>query len=524
MATSSDGLFADMNFLGVIGYVLEQTRFIFLVPILNVLVNLCQVISLLLFIDASYMAIVVAIVKLRGRTPEKVLRWESFKTDDVELAPSSNHPMVLIQIPIYNEKEVCQLSIGAVCKLSWPLDRMIVQVLDDSTDPHSKELVRLECKKWASEGINIKSEVRDSRNGYKAGALTAGMKHSYVEGCEFVVIFDADFQPESDFLERTVPFLAHNSEIALVQAGWKYVNADECCMTRIQEMSLNYHFAVEQKSGSSMHGFFGFNGTAGVWRISALNEAGGWQDRTIVEDMDLAVRAYLNGWKFVFVDNIKVSNELPSSFRAYRYQQHRWSCGPANLFKKMAMEIIKKENVSLWKKAYLIYNFFFVRKIVVHIFTFVFYCLILPATVIFPEIEVPKWTTIYIPATITILNAIATPKSFYLILYWILFENVMAMHRSKGTLIGLLETSRVKEWVVTQKLGEYNTLRENLITNHYSFPERLRWREIMVGMYLFICGYYDFVFGKTYLYVYLFLQSTAFFIVGVGYIGMSVPS
>ena len=106
MTTSSDGLFADMNFLGVIGYVLEQTRFIFLVPILNVLVNLCQVISLLLFIDASYMAIVVAIVKLRGRTPEKVLRWESFKTDDVELAPSSNHPMVLIQIPIYNEKEV----------------------------------------------------------------------------------------------------------------------------------------------------------------------------------------------------------------------------------------------------------------------------------------------------------------------------------------------------------------------------------------------------------------------------------
>nr|VDD57524.1 unnamed protein product [Brassica oleracea] len=523
MATSSDGLFADMNFLGVIGYVLEQTRFIFLVPILNVLVNLCQVISLLLFIDASYMAIVVAIVKLRGRTPEKVLRWESFKTDDVELAPSSNHPMVLIQIPIYNEREVCQLSIGAVCKLSWPLDRMIVQVLDDSTDPHSKELVRLECKKWASEGINIKSEVRDSRNGYKAGALTAGMRHSYVEGCEFVVIFDADFQPEPDFLERTVPFLAHNSEIALVQAGWKYVNADKCCMTRIQEMSLNYHFAVEQKSGSSIHGFFGFNGTAGVWRISALNEAGGWQDRTIVEDMDLAVRAYLNGWKFVFVDNIKVSNELPSSFRAYRYQQHRWSCGPANLFKKMAMEIIQKENVSLWKKAYLIYNFFFVRKIVVHIFTFVFYCLILPATVVFPEIEVPKWTTIYIPATITILNAIATPKSFYLILYWILFENVMAMHRSKGTLIGLLETSRVKEWVVTQKLGEYNTLRENLLT-HYSFPERLRWREIMVGMYLFICGYYDFVFGKTYLYVYLFLQSTAFFIVGVGYIGMSVPS
>lgn len=109
MALSSDGLFDDMNVLGVIGYVLEQTRFIFLVPILKRLVNLCQVISLLLFIDAAYMAIVVAIVKLLGRTPKKVLKWESFKSDDVELAPSSNHPMVLIQIPIYNEKEVTDL-------------------------------------------------------------------------------------------------------------------------------------------------------------------------------------------------------------------------------------------------------------------------------------------------------------------------------------------------------------------------------------------------------------------------------
>lgn len=49
-------------------------------------------------------------------------------------------------------------------------------------------------------------------------------------------------------------------------------------------------------------------GTAGVWRIKALNEAEGWKDRTIVEDMDLAVRAYLRGSKFVYVDDVKVLN------------------------------------------------------------------------------------------------------------------------------------------------------------------------------------------------------------------------
>lgn len=114
---------------------------------------------------------------------------------------------------------------------------------------------------------------------------------------------------------------------------WFYaVNANECIMTRIQEMSLNYHFKMEQQSGSSTMAFFGFNGefcfcscgrrrvtsdshdllisfalgTAGVWRIQAINEAEGWKERTTVEDMDLAVRASLQGWKFVYLGDLKV--------------------------------------------------------------------------------------------------------------------------------------------------------------------------------------------------------------------------
>lgn len=167
------------------------------------------------------------------------------------------------------------------------------------------------------------------------------MKHGYVKDCDLVAIFDADFQPEPDFLWRSVPFLVHNPEIALFQARWVFMNANECLMTRMQEMSLDYHFKVEQEVGSSIYAFFGFNGTAGVWRISALNEAGGWKDRTTVEDMDLAVRASPKGWKFVYLGDLKVKNELPSTFKAFRYQQHRWSCKPANLFRKMVMEIIR---------------------------------------------------------------------------------------------------------------------------------------------------------------------------------------
>ncbi|KAI5648481.1 hypothetical protein M9H77_34486 [Catharanthus roseus] len=509
---------------GQIGMLWQQVRTPLIVPLLKVMVIVCLGMSLMLFVERVYMGIVIVLIKLFGWKPENKYKWEPMK-EDLELG-NFNYPMVLVQIPMYNEKEVYQLSIGAACGLSWPADRIIVQVLDDSTDPAIKALVEQECRRWASKGINIKYEIRENRNGYKAGALKEGMKHSYVKLCDYVAIFDADFQPQPDFLCRTIPFLLHNSDIALVQTRWKFVNSDECMMTRMQEMSLDYHFIVEQEVGSNTCAFFGFNGTAGVWRISALNEAGGWKDRTTVEDMDLAVRASLKGWKFVYVGHVKVKNELPSTFKAYRYQQHRWSCGPANLFRKMAMEIVRNKKVSLWKKFYLLYSFFFVRKIVAHLVTFIFYCLVLPATVLVPEVQVPKWGVVYIPSIITLLNAVGTPRSFHLLIFWILFENVMSLHRTKATFIGLFEAGRVNEWIVTEKLGEIKAKLGSKVSKkpRFRIGERLHILELFVGLYLLFCGWYDMVYGRTRFFIFLFLQSIAFFIAAFGYIGTFVPA
>ncbi|GFZ10764.1 nucleotide-diphospho-sugar transferases superfamily protein [Actinidia rufa] len=466
-----------------------------IVPLLRLTILLCLAMSLMLFIERVYMGVVITLVKFFGRKPEKRYKWESIK-DDLELGNSA-YPMVY------------QLSIGAACGLSWPSDRIIIQVLDDSTDPI------------------IKYEIRDNRNGYKAGALKEGMKREYVKQCDYVAIFDADFQPEPDFLWRTIPFLLHNPELALVQARWKFVNSDECLMTRMQEMSLDYHFTVEQEVGSSTYAFFGFNGTAGVWRIAAINEAGGWKDRTTVEDMDLAVRASLKGWKFLYLGSLKVKNELPSTFKAYRYQQHRWSCGPANLFRKMAMEIVTNKRVTMWKKVHVIYSFFMVRKIVAHIVTFVFYCVVLPATVLVPEVEVPKWAAVYIPSVITILNAVGTPRSLHLLVFWILFENVMSLHRTKATFIGLLEAGRVNEWIVTEKLGD--ALKTKAAAKvpkrpRFRIGERIHLLELGTGLYLFFCGCYDVAFGKNHYFIYLFIQAMAFFIIGFGYVGTFVPN
>ncbi|KAK4279568.1 hypothetical protein QN277_011328 [Acacia crassicarpa] len=514
------------------GTVWEQTRVAVMVPGLKMMVRVCLAMSVMLFVERVYMGIVILLVKFSGLCkPKKCYNWEPLQHEDdvdidIELG-NSTYPMVLVQIPMYNEIEVYKLSIGAACRLSWPSDRIIIQVLDDSTDPLIKEMVKTECKRWESEGINIKYEIRENRRGYKAGALKQGLKHTYVHLCDYVAIFDADFQPQPHFLLHTIPFLIHNPQLALIQARWTFVNADECLMTRMQEMSLDYHFKVEQEVGSSAYGFFGFNGTAGVWRLSALNEAGGWKDRTTVEDMDLAVRAGLKGWKFLYLGDLQVKNELPSTFKAYRYQQHRWSCGPANLFRKMAMEIIRNEKVTMWKKFYVIYSFFFVRKIIAHALTFLFYCVVLPATVLVPEVEVPKWGSVYIPSIITLLNAVGTPRSLHLLVFWVLFENVMSMHRTKATLIGLLEAGRANEWVVTEKLGDALKTKSGGKAPRKprgTIVDRIHLLELGVGAYLFVCGCYDLAFGKNQYFIYLFVQSLAFFVAGVGYIGVFVSN
>ncbi|KAJ4767574.1 cellulose synthase like [Rhynchospora pubera] len=496
-------------------------------PVVDAAVVLCMVMSFMLLLEAMFMSAVSLYVVLFRRTPEKRYKWEAMGGDAEK--GGSDYPLVLVQIPMYNEKEVYHLSIRAACALTWPPDRIIIQILDDSTDPLVKNLVKVECEEWAKKGINIKYEVRSNRKGYKAGALKKGMEHHYAQQCDFVAIFDADFQPDSDFLLKTIPFLVHNPEIALVQTRWDFVNYSASMMTRIQKMSLDYHFKVEQESGSTTFSFFGFNGTAGVWRISAINEAGGWQDRTTVEDMDLAVRATLKGWKFLYVGDIRVKSELPSTLKAYRNQQHRWTCGAVYLFRKMGWDIVINKEVSLLKKIHVLYSFFFVRRVIAPIVTFYFYCVVIPISVLIPEVDIPVWGLVYIPTTITILNAIRNPSSLHLMPFWILFENVMAMHRMKAAMVGLLGTSSVNQWVVTEKKGQLIRDKADLEVPLLEpaptkCSERVYVLELGLAVFLILCATYNIIFGNNHYNVYIYFQAVAFTIVGFGFIGAPNPT
>lgn len=421
----------------------------YLAPPLQSLANVCILLFLIQSLDRLTQTLGCLWVKLKRIKPVPVV--ESFDSGDLENL-DSGYPMVLIQIPMCNEKEVYQQSIGAIAQMDWPKDRLLVQVLDDSDDPETQILIKAEVQKWHHKGIHIVYRHRLNRTGYKAGNLKSAMSCDYVKDYEFVAIFDADFQPQPDFLKRTVIHFKGNDDLALVQARWSFVNKDENLLTRLQYINLSYHFEVEQQVNGVFLNFFGFNGTAGVWRIKALEESGGWMERTTVEDMDIAVRAHLNGWKFIFVNDVKCLCEVPESFEAYRKQQHRWHSGPMQLFRLCLPDVISAK-ISIWKKTNLIFLFFLLRKLILPFYSFTLFCIILPMTMFIPEAQLPAWVICYVPALMSFLSILPAPKSFPFIVPYLLFENTMSVTKFNAMISGLFQLGSAYEWVVTKKVG-----------------------------------------------------------------------
>ncbi|KAL6527323.1 putative xyloglucan glycosyltransferase 12 [Orobanche gracilis] len=420
----------------------------YLAPPLQFLTNACILLFLIQSIDRLILCLGCFWIKLRNIKPvakQGLMDLESGDGDDY-------FPMVLVQIPMCNEKEVYQQSIAAVCNLDWPKGRLLIQILDDSDDETAQMLIKEEVHMWQKNDANIVYRHRVIREGYKAGNLKSAMNCSYVKDYEFVAIFDADFQPNPDFLKRTVPHFKDNEKLGLVQARWSFVNKDENLLTRLQLINLAFHFEVEQQVNGIFLSFFGFNGTAGVWRIKALEESGGWMERTTVEDMDIAVRAHLHGWKFVFLNDVECQCELPESYEAYRKQQHRWHSGPMQLF-RLCLPAILKSEISIWKKGNMIFLFFLLRKLILPFYSFTLFCIILPMTMFIPEATLPAWVVCYIPAAMSFLNILPAPKSFPFIVPYLLFENTMSVTKFNAMISGLFQLGSAYEWVVTKKSG-----------------------------------------------------------------------
>ena len=267
--------------------------------------------------------IIYLFLKNRARLPHPLAQFERL-------------PVVTVQLPIFNERYVAERLLRAVSALDYPPGLLEIQVLDDSTDD-TQELIQREVAALQARGLDVRLLHRTDRTGFKAGALEHGM---YTARGEFIFILDADFLPQPDILQRTIHYFT-DPGVGMIQTRWGHLNRTYSLLTRVQAMFLDGHLLLEQTARSRSGRFFNFNGTAGIWRRSCIEESGGWQHDTLTEDLDLSYRAQLAGWRFIFLANVVTPAELPVDMNGFKSQQHRWTKGSIQTCKKILPLILR---------------------------------------------------------------------------------------------------------------------------------------------------------------------------------------
>ena len=318
-------------------------------------------------------------------------------------------PFVTIQLPVYNELYVMERLLKNIAKIDYPLEKLEIQVLDDSTD-ESIETTAEQVKLIQDKGIDIQHIKRSNRQGFKAGALKEGLKTA--KG-EFIAIFDADFLPKSDWLYRTVPYFK-NSEIGVVQTRWGHINRDYSTLTRIQAFALDAHFTLEQVGRNSKSHFINFNGTAGLWRKKCIYDAGNWEGDTLTEDLDLSYRAQLKNWKFKYLVDVVTPAELPVVISAARSQQFRWNKGGAENFQKMMKRIIINKNLSFKTK---------IHSLLHLLNSSMFTCIFLVAVLSIPMLYI-KNEYAHLKAFFLVLSLFIISSFIFFVCYWNMFKNI----------------------------------------------------------------------------------------------------
>lgn len=290
------------------------------------------------------------------------LYWRSRHGRAAEAGRFNELPAVAVQLPIFNERHVAARLIRAVGRIDYPKDRLHIQVLDDSTD-ETTVLCKQEVAQLVSRGFDAVHLHRSERAGYKAGALEEATAST---SADFLFVLDADFVPGEQILKQLVHHFT-DPEVGMVQARWGHLNRRSSLITRLQAVFLDGHFLLEQVARNRSGCFFNFNGTAGMWRRRAIEDAGGWQHDTITEDLDLSYRAQLAGWRFIFLKDVVVAAELPADMSGFKSQQYRWTKGSAETCMKLLPRIWREApglGTRLMATAHLAANFSYLALLV----------------------------------------------------------------------------------------------------------------------------------------------------------------
>ncbi|MGD8292806.1 MAG: glycosyltransferase [Desulfobacterales bacterium] len=451
----------------------------------------------------------------RLKKPEALRQHEDIKKKFYHDYSQTDWPIVTIQLPVFNERYVIQRLIESVCRFDYPRKLLEIQILDDSTDD-TIDIAKSVADQKKRQGFDIDYIHRDSRIGYKAGALKEGLKCA--KG-ELVAIFDADFIPHPSFLKETIPYFT-DPEIGMLQTRWGHINSDYSLLTRAQSMGIDGHFGVEQASRAWNGFFLNFNGTAGIWRKETIEDAGGWQADTLTEDLDLSYRAQLAGWKLKFVSNVVCPAEVPVTINAFKSQQHRWAKGSIQTAKKNLGRLFKSDVSCLVK----LQAFLHLTHYMVH-----------PMMLLVVLTSIPmlysQWffDNLAFPIMIFTLLCLATcgPSSMYLYSQRVLYHDwksrikILPFLMCLGTGIAVNNTKAVLEAFLNRKSGFVRTPKYGIKkredkweSKKYSIPlNAISILEFFLGLYS-LSGLILFLFFSKYLVSpFLLIYTSGFFYV-----------
>lgn len=275
-------------------------------------------------------------------------------------------PHIAIHLPIYNEKYVVRRLADACARMAeaYGPQRVRIVLVDDSDDDTRAE-VELICREYRQAGLCIEVLRRQGRQGYKAGALQAALDGA---GEEFIAIFDADFIPPADFLNRSLPYFAHDPGLGVIQTRWTHLNRDYNLVTRAVAIGIDVHFFIDQPGRYAAGCYQNFNGSGGVFRLSALRQAGGWQADTLAEDLDVSYRVQLQGYRILYLQDLPSPGEVPLTVPSYKKQQARWANGSLRTARKILPTLLTQQGLGFKKRlealihltAYLVHPMMFI--------------------------------------------------------------------------------------------------------------------------------------------------------------------
>lgn len=429
------------------------------------------------------------------------------------------YPFVTIQLPIYNERYVVTRLIDNIVKLDYPKDRFEIHVLDDSTDD-TLEITRTKVTEYQAQGFQIECITRENREGYKAGALKNGM--SIARG-EYIAIFDADFLPRPDFLKGTLPVF-EDAGIGVVQTRWEHINQHYSLLTELQAFQLNVHFTIEQTGRYKAGYMLQFNGTAGLWRKSCIDDAGGWEADTLTEDLDLSYRAQMKGWKIKYLQDVTAPAELPAEINGLKSQQYRWMKGGAETAKKMLPKVWSSD--ILWHKkvqatSHLLSSSIFIFVFIIGVFSVPMMFLLAPLSIDTSKLTIFMVSLLSIIVIYFVANVgIAWPRQNRI---WVLTKFVLlfpvflalsmglAFHNSLAVIQGFL--GKKSPFVRTPKYGV--TQKNDTVIQTQYFSKKLDWVSIgegLLSLYFFIAIYVGFVYDMKEFFAFHCLLASGYLI------------